>query len=161
MKKLLMSIIAVWVAVMMAGTSWSKSIISDSELDEVTAEEGVSVNFCDFSVSVSSINAVSWGDGDGYSSGAHGNAGYAGMSNTTVTGNAVTISNTAVIDVGSSGSETRVNVDLPTINLGALNATTTMKVSSAQDLSGGKTMGVLNMRGFQSELDGSFQVYAH
>lgn len=162
MKKLWMSIIAALAAtVTMNLTAIAKTVISDCELAEVTAEEGVSIGFDLTVASTTTAATISWGDGDGYSSGGHGGAGYAGMTNTSVTGNLAKVSNTAVIDVGSNGTETRVNVVLPTIQLGAMNVAATMKVSNQQNLSGGKIMGTLNVSGFQTQITGSGQVFAH
>jgi hypothetical protein len=161
MKKLLILTIAV-LFVMLPFSSFPKTVIKDGELDEVTAEEGVSVNFSNFSVkSTAAIGAQSWGDSDGgftYSS-----PGFAGMNGVALSGNIASFDNGSMdIDVGTSGSDTRVNVTLPTTTLGSVNIDATMKISSAMDLSGGKELGRANMQGFSTQVKvDRIQVFAH
>ncbi|MFA5323930.1 MAG: hypothetical protein WC373_14760 [Smithella sp.] len=158
MKKLLILTIAALLA-MGSLPSLAKVAISDKDLDNVTAEEGVNVQFVNLTVGGVSVDELSWGDGDGF--GSYTGAGFAGAKNVVITGNMTTISGSANIDVGSSGSQTRVALSLPTITLGTMNVNTVMKLSGSQDLSGGKELGILDMRGFSTRVTGTVEVFAH
>lgn len=160
MKKLLMLTIAT-LLVMTALPSLAKVVISDEDLNKVTAEEGVSVQFVNMTVGgTTSIDELSWGDGNGFGS-TYTSAGFVGAKNVIITGNLTVISGTANIDVGSSGSQTRVALSLPTVTLGTMNVDTVMKLSGSQDLSGGKELGILDLRGFSTSVTGTVEVFAH
>jgi len=184
MKKLLLSVIAVVMA-MMPVASFAKAVISDSdldsakaeksvsialaekviadsELDEVTAEAGVSISFVDVKIKdVASSATLSIGDSDGFTG--YAGAGWLGANGIAISGNVAVISGTAVIDVGTNtASQTRVNMALPTVTLGAMNVTATMKLSNAMTMTGANVLGSLNLRGFSTQLTGgSVQIYAH
>jgi len=102
MKKLLMLTIAA-LLVMVSLPSLAKVVISDEDLNKVTAEEGVSVQFVNMTVGGTSIDELSWGDGNGFGS-TYTSAGFVGAKNVVITGDLTVISGTANIDVGSSGS---------------------------------------------------------
>ncbi|MCE5211808.1 MAG: hypothetical protein LLG40_09670 [Deltaproteobacteria bacterium] len=159
MKKLLMLTIAA-LLVMVSLPSFAKVVISDEDLNKVTAEEGVSVQFVNMTVGGTSIDELSWGDGNGFGS-TYTSAGFVGAKNVVITGDLTVISGTANIDVGSSGSQTRVALSLPTVTLGTMNVDTVMKLSGSQDLSGGKELGILDLRGFSSSVTGTVEVFAH
>jgi hypothetical protein len=162
MKKTLILTIAV-LFVMLPFASFAKTVISDSDLEEVTAEEGVSVNFSNFSVrGTATVGTTSWGDSDGYPTATYNSPGYAGANGVALSGNITFNATPMNVDVGTSGSSTRVNLTLPTTSLGSVNVDSTMKLSSAMDLSGGKEMGRMNMQGFstQATVD-RVQVFAH
>lgn len=159
MKKLLMLTIAA-LLVMVSLPSLAKVVISDEDLNKVTAEEGVSVQFVNMTVGGTSIDELSWGDGNGFGS-TYTSAGFVGAKNVVITGDLTVISGTANIDVGSSGSQTRVALSLPTVTLGTMNVDTVMKLSGSQDLSGGKELGILDLRGFSSSVTGTVEVFAH
>lgn len=183
MKKLLLSVIAVVMAMMPVASfaqavvsdsdldsvkavqgvnvALSKKIIADTELDEVTAEAGVSIRFADVTVKdVATSATLSIGDSDGFTG--YTGSGYMGANAISISGNVAVINGTAVIDVGTSGSSTRVNMTLPTATLGAMNVTATMKLSSAMTLTGANVLGSLNLRGFSTQVTGgSVQIYAH
>ncbi len=139
----------------------AEKVIADSDLDEVTAEAGVSINFVDVKIKDVASNAtLSIGDGNGFTG--YAGAGYMGANAVSIAGNVATINGTAVIDVGTSGSSTRVNMSLPTVTLGAMNVTATMKLSNAITLTGANVLGSLNLRGFSTQVTGgSVQIYAH
>ena len=104
---------------------------------------------------------LSIGDSDGFTG--YTGAGWLGANGIAISGNVAVISGTAVIDVGTnSASETRVNMTLPTVTLGAMNVTATMKLSNAMTMTGANVLGSLNLRGFSTQLTGgSVQIYAH
>jgi len=126
MKKLLMLTIAA-LLVMVSLPSLAKVVISDEDLNKVTAEEGVSVQFVNMTVGGTSIDELSWGDGNGFGS-TYTSAGFVGAKNVVITGDLTVISGTANIDVGSSGSQTRVALSLPTVTLGTMNVDTVHEV---------------------------------
>ena len=144
----------------------AEKVIADSDLDGVTAEAGVSISFVDVKIKDVASNAtLSIGDGNGFTdpySVSYTGAGYMGANAVSIAGNVATINGTAVIDVGTSGSSTRVNMTLPTVTLGAMNVTATMKLSNAITLTGANVLGSLNLRGFSTQVTGgSVQIYAH
>jgi len=75
----------------------------------------------------------------------------------------IQLSGTTSIDVGSSGTQTALNIVLPTtaINTGLANITAPLVVSTAKDLPGSQIVGILDVRGFSTRMTGSMQVYAH
>jgi hypothetical protein len=163
MKKLLILTIAVGF-VMLPFASFGKTVISDSDLEEVTAEEGVSVNFSNFSVrGTATVGTTSWGDSDGYPTASYNSPGYAGANGVSLSGNIVSFNATPLnVDVGTSGSSTRVNFTLPTTTLGSVNVDSTMKLSSAMDLSGGNELGRMNVQGLSTQVTSDrVQVFAH
>jgi PPE-repeat protein len=160
MKKLLtLTIAALFMA--MSGTSPAKEPICDSDLAAMTAEAGVTINLDDFSTGSLSIGVTSWGDGDGLATAGYGSAGYVGMTGLGMTGDVASFSGDMKVDVGSNATQTRVNIALPTLTLGSTNVSSVMKIGAAQNLSGAKTMGTLDMVGLRAEITGSMQVYAH
>lgn len=163
MKKLLILTIAVGF-VMLPFASFSKTVISDSDLKEVTAESGVSVDFHNFSVKGTvTVGTTSWGDSDGEFT--FQSPGFVGANGIALSGNIVAFSdgNVINIDVGTNGtSDTRINVTLPTTTLGAVNVDATMKLSSTMDLSGANELGRLNMQGLSTQVKvDRIQVFAH
>lgn len=158
-KNLTLTIAALLIA--MSGTLSAKEPICDSDLATMTAEAGVTINLDDLSTGSLSIAATSWGDGDGYATAGYGTAGYAGMTDLEMTGNVASFSGDMKVDIGSNATQTRVNIALPTITLGETDVSSVMKIGGAQNLSGAKTMGTLDMVGLQAEISGSMQVYAH
>lgn len=143
--------------------SFSKTVISDKDLDEVTAEQGVSVNFNCLTVGSITIATQSFGDSDGcVSCGSYTSAGWMGANNINVSGNLLSLSNNMIVDVGTSGTQTRINVILPTIAVGAANVSGTMKVATDYSLSGGNVLGTLDMRGFATRVTSDrVQIFAH
>jgi hypothetical protein len=113
MKKL--SILAVLALLVISPlTSFAKTVISDSELDNMTAETGVSITFNNVAFwNTVNLTAVSWGDNDGFTGNT--NPGYAGFTNLSLIGypNVTTIRGTATVDIGTSGSSTVISLGLP------------------------------------------------
>lgn len=146
--------------------SFSKIAITDEELDAVSAEAGVSIVFTNVTVGgVTKLSSISWGDPTGFTG--YTSPGYFGFENFTITGNLAEISSgTMNIDVGSSGTTTRVNMMLPTVTLGGaaganisawLKADLTAGLNSANAAEGG----VISIRGFSTQVSGTITLYAH
>lgn len=138
----------------------AKTVISDSDLEAVEAEQGVTITFSNITVGgTAALSVASWSDGDGFSS--YTGSGSLGINAVTIGGNLTTINGPAVIDVGTSGSVTMVNVVMPTVTLGTANIDATLKLSDNQNLSGGERLGLLGVRGFSTQMTGNIGVYAH
>ena len=73
------------------------------------------------------------------------------------------LSGTANIDVGSSGTQTALNIVLPTtdINPTRVNITAPLVMSTAKELPGTQIVGILDVRGFSTRMTGSMQIYSH
>ena len=164
MKKiLLLTVIALFV--MMPFASFAKTAVSDSDLGAVTAQSGVSIDFSNLTVSNVNVTIQSWGDTDGFTAGGYTTQGWVGAA-MTMTGNVVGLSGTMNIDVGTSGTQTRLKVDLPTVVIGAgagLTQDQTIKLSSAKtlDATGFGTLGQSYVAGLTATIQGSVQIYAH
>lgn len=162
MKKV--SILAIIVLMVISPlASYAKSVISDEDLDNLTAETGVSIAFSNVSVvGTTPSMTASWGDNDGFT-GSTG-AGYAGMTGMTLTGgpNITTLSSSLTVDIGTSGGTTVMNIGLPTITLGTMNADASMTLSGNKDLSSGGTLALLALRGFYTTGGGgTARIYTH
>jgi alanine racemase len=116
--------------VMMPLASSAKVAISDSDLDAVIAEAGVSITFNNVTLtSATSLGVLSWGDADGFSSAASG--GFAGLANISVTaGNAAVINGDMLVDVGTNAATggTKVKISLPNIILGGVGSNVSAKL---------------------------------
>ncbi len=161
MKKIaVLTVIALFV--MMPFASFAKTAITDSDLGAVTAQTGVSIDFSNLSVSNVSASIQSWGDNDGF--GSYSAAGWVGAS-MALTGNVVGLSGTMNIDVGTSGTQTRLKIDLPTVTIGAgggLAQDQTIKLAADKTLStGAGTLGLQYQAGITATINGSIQIYAH
>ena len=160
MKKfLVLTVIALFV--MMPFASFAKTAVSDSDLGAVTAQSGVSIDFTNLAVSGVSISAQSWGDTDGFTG--YSTTGFVGAA-MTMSGNVVGISGTMNIDVGTSGAQTRLRIDLPTIKIGEGGLTQEQTVKLALDKTLSTNAGILGisyMSGLQATITGSVQIYAH
>ena len=159
MKKILvLTVIALFV--MMPFASFAKTAVSDSDLGAVTAQSGVSIDFSGLSISNVSQSINSWGDTDGFGS-TYSSMGWVGQASTMV-GTVLGLSGTLNIDVGSSGTKTRINIDLPTITIGSMNIDSTIKLAQDKTLTtGASTLGMSYMAGVQATISGSLQIYAH
>jgi hypothetical protein len=161
MKKIaVLTVIALFV--MMPFASFAKTAITDSDLGAVTAQTGVSIDFASLSVTNVNTTVQSWGDNDGFTS--YTAAGWVGNSSS-MTGNVVGISGGMNIDVGTSGTQTRIKIDLPTINIGAgggLIQDQTLKLAADKTLtSNAGTLGLQYQAGVTATISGSVQIYAH
>jgi hypothetical protein len=159
MKKVLLFVaIAMFMIVPM---SFAKTAISEKDLGDVTAQEGVTINFDCFTVGAISIAVQSWGDSDGCSGcGGYTSTGWVGAS-VTMSSNFVNIAGNMTIDVGSSGTRTALIVGLPTLNL-AGSMTQVVKLSSAPGLAtNAGTLGTSYISGLSVTPSGYLVIYAH
>jgi hypothetical protein len=163
MKKILvLTVIALFV--MMPFASFAKTAITDSDLGAVTAQTGVSIDFSGLNVQNVSQSINSWGDDNGFGS-TYTSAGWVGAA-MSLAGTVVGITGTMNIDVGSSGTSTRLAIDLPTITIGGvsgLNQDQTIKLSTIKTLdgTGAGTLGQAYTAGLKATISGSVQIYAH
>jgi hypothetical protein len=161
MKKILvLAVIALFV--MMPFASFAKTAVSDSDLGAVTAQTGVSIDFTNLSVTGVTMDVQSWGDNDGFSG--YASAGWTGA-NMALVGSVVALSGTMNIDVGTSGTQTRLKIDLPTVSIGGsggLNVDQIQKLAADKILStNAGTLGQSYMGGLKATVSGSLQIYAH
>jgi len=143
-------------------SAFAKAIISDSDLHDVTAQEGVTINFSCFTVGAITIAAQSWGDSDGCATcGGYTTAGWVGAA-VTMSSNFVSITGNMTIDVGTSGSKTAVVIGLPTLNL-AGTVTQVVKLGTTAGLTGGntQTLGTSYMSGVSLAPTGQLIIFAH
>jgi hypothetical protein len=164
MKRPLMLTIVV-LFVMLPLAAFAKSIITDKDLEAVTAEAGVTITFTNVSVGGSTaLSSMAWGDPSGFTG--YTGTGYFGMSNWTVTGNLAEISSsTMLIDVGTSGTTTKIQMVLPTINIGGssgVNMLTYLKTAYDGSLTANAAVGgFIDVRGFRTQASGTLTIYAH
>jgi len=154
-KVLLLAVLAVFV--MVPFTSFAKSAITEGDLAAITAQEGVTIDFSNFTVGAIGINVQSWGDGDGF--GAYSTAGWVGAS-ISLSSDFVNITGSMTIDVGTSGSTTALGIGLPTLNL-AGSMTQVVKLSSAANLSGNQILGTSYLSGLSVSPTGTLIIKAH
>ena len=158
MKKiLLLTVIAVFV--MMPFASFAKTAITDSELGSVTAQTGVTIDFSQFQLGSISIGTMSWGDSGGF-------AGYTGDgwvgSSLTLSDNAVNISGTMTIDVGTNAGVTAIGIKLPTISVSG-NITSVVKLDGVKELTSANalTLGTAFISNLSVNPSGTLIIYAH
>ncbi len=157
-----LTLAVIFALVMIPAVLSARTVISDNDLSALTAQTGVSINFSSLSVSNVSASIQSWGDNDGF--GSYSAAGWVGAS-MALTGNVVGLSGTMNIDVGTSGTQTRLKIDLPTVTIGAgggLAQDQTIKLAADKTLStGAGTLGLQYQAGITATINGSIQIYAH
>jgi hypothetical protein len=169
MKRFLTFVLIVSFIMLTALSASARTIIGNNELDTITAQEGVSIDFSRVSVgNVTSLSSISWGDTSGFSG--YTTPGYFGFKNLTITGNLMTIgygsdatANRMTLDVGTGGGETKVIIVLPTITLGTANisgwvmADQNSTFTSAAQSQGG----IITLNGFSTQVTGTLAIYAH
>ena len=144
----------------------AQTVITDEELNAITAEEGVSIDFSQMRVGgTTTLTALSWGDTSGFTPG-YNTAGYFGFRNISITGYLADIpSGTMTLDMGtSSGSgETKMFFVLPTVTLGTANITGWLCGDriATMDTTGFSQGGVIGFTGFSTQVSGTVAVYAH
>lgn len=158
--------------VMLPLVSFAKTVINDKDLEAVTAEAGVSIEFTNLKVgnNATTMTSISWGDTTGFSPNFT-TAGYFGFSNIVITGDLTQIgqsadsslSNTMHIDVGTSGAQTKVNIILPTITMGTTNVTVFVMADRSPTFNSGSQSqgGVIDIRGYKTTITGTVALYAH
>jgi hypothetical protein len=160
-KSLALAVIAVFVMIPLA--SFARTAISDSELDSVIAQQGVTIEFVSLTINSTSLTSMAWGDAGGFTG--YASDGWAGIGNITITGDVAVMNGPMNIDVGTNGGSTRVNISLPTVSIGGtagLNVTASVKLAASADLAtNATTVGVLDIKGLKTQVSGSVMVYAH
>jgi hypothetical protein len=163
-KPLMLTIMAL--LVMLPLVVFAKSAITDKDLDAVTAEAGVTISFTNVSVGGSTaLSSMAWGDPSGFT--AYTGTGYFGMSNWTVTGNLAEIANgqSMTIDIGTSGTITKIQLVYPTISLGGtsgVNMLTYLKTAYDGALTANAAVGgYIDIRGFRTQMSGTLTIFAH
>jgi hypothetical protein len=162
-KVLLLTVIALF---LMAPAAFAKTAISDSDLNALTAQEGVVIVFDNFQINNLSIAKQSFGDGDGFGSGSVCPTGaYIGVDQT-MEGVNITISGVMTIDVGFNAGAVAylissqalpdptstanvlggIKIGLPSIQIGGgsagpgLNVTQVIRLSETKDLTSTATV---------------------
>jgi hypothetical protein len=158
MKKVVLIIAAL--LVMLPVMSFAKSTISENELAELTAQEGVTISMAGLTISNIQLAVQSWGDSDGFTG--YTSSGWIGAA-ITMTGDVVALSGDMTIDVGTNGTLTAVRIGLPQVAVG--NATfqvdQIVKLSTAKTLTGTQTLGTAYMSGLQATVSGAVIITAH
>jgi len=157
-KVLLLTVIALFV--MMPFASFAKTAISESELSELTAQEGVTINFTGLAISNVALAVQSWGDADGFAG--YTSSGWVGAA-ITMTGDVVALSGSMTIDVGSSGTLTAVRIGLPSVSIGSstFQVDQVVRLANTKTLSGGQTLGTAYMSGLTATVTGAVTITAH
>ncbi|MBN1363419.1 MAG: hypothetical protein JW976_01305 [Syntrophaceae bacterium] len=165
MKRFLtVAVIALLVA--MPAASFAQTVITDEELNAITAEEGVSIDFTNMRVGgTTTLTSLSWGDTSGFTPG-YNTAGYFGFRNIAVTGYLANIpSGTMNVDMGTNTgtSETKIFFVFPTITLGTANISGWLCGDrlATLDSTGYSQGGILGFTGFSTQVSGTMAVYAH
>lgn len=164
-KPLMLTIVAL--LVMLPLVAFAKSIITDKDLEDVTAEAGVTIVFTNVSVGGSTaLSSMAWGDPSGFTQ--YLGTGYFGMTNWTVTGNLAEIASgqSMNIDIGTSGTVTKIQMIMPTISIGGTNGVnmlTYLKTGPDGSLSGSGVAvgGYIDIRGFRTQMSGTLTIFAH
>ena len=179
-RNLMLAIILAFIMIPLALSA--RTAITDTDLDTVTAQSGVNIDFTNFKVTSLSVSTISWGDSDGvpddaydtsYTAGHYIAAGYFGVKGVTIAsnaaGNSVDFSGSMNIDVGTSGTKTKMQIALPQIVVGGsagMNIVATLKLDNTKLLSTttgnlGANLAIVTLTGFRTYLGGTVTVYAH
>ncbi|KQC11548.1 MAG: hypothetical protein APR62_09690 [Smithella sp. SDB] len=158
MKKiLLLTVVAVFL--MIPFTSFAKTAISDSELGSVIAQQGVTIDFTDFNLGSISIDTISWGDAGGFGS-TYTSDGWVGAS-VSLSDNAIVISGTMDIDVGTANGVTAIGIKLPTVTVSG-NIESVVKLAGDKTLTtGANVLGTSFISGLSVNPSGTLVIYAH
>jgi len=159
-KKVLTSLIVLMLMVLPLA-SFAKTVISERDLGDVTAQEGVTINFNCFTLGAITIAVQSWGDADGCATcGGYTTAGWVGAS-ITMSSNFITLSGNMTIDVGTSGTKTALIIGLPGLSLaGSVNQV--VKLASNNQLTTNPgTLGTSFMSGVSLNPTGYLMIFAH
>lgn len=160
MKKVLLFVVIAMF--MMVPLAFAKTAITEKDLSDVTAQEGVTIDFSCFTLGSINIDVQGWGDSDGCTTcGGYTAAGWVGNSLNT-TDNFLKINGSMTIDVGTSGTRTALIIGLPTISM---TGSMTQVVKLATDTAGlaGTTqvLGTSYMSGVSLSPTGNLIIYAH
>jgi hypothetical protein len=147
--------------VTMPCTSLARVAISDNDLAAVTAQQGVSIAFNDVTISATSLSVLSWGDSDGFTG--YPNPGYAGLANIALTsGNTAVINGVMLVDVGTNGGTTGVNITLPRFIFGGAgsNLIATVKTGTTKDIISSYSTNI-TVTNLAISVGGTVKVFAH
>lgn len=164
MKRFLtLAVIALFV--ILPAESFSRSAISDKDLDDITAEEGVSINLINVSVGgTSTLTSISWGDTSGFTPG-YTTPGYFGFRNISITGYLANVtSGTMNVDIGTSPTpETKIIIVSTPLTFGTANVTGWLMADRIPtlDSTGFAQGGVMSVNGFSTVISGTVMIYAH
>lgn len=158
MKKIILIVAALLVMLPLA--SYAKTVISESELAELTAQQGVTITFSGLAISNVSLSVSSWGDADGFTG--YTASGWVGTA-IAMTGDVVALSGSMTIDVGTSGTLTAVRIGLPSVSIGSstFQVDQIVKLSTTKTLSGTQVLGTSYMSGLTATVTGAVTITAH
>jgi len=158
MKKVVLIVVAL--LVMLPVLSFAKTTISERELGELTAQEGVTISMAGLAISNVQLAVQSWGDADGFAG--YTSSGWIGAA-ITMTGDVVSLSGDMTIDVGSSGTLTAVRIGLPNVNVGSstFQVDQVVTLANTKTLVGGQTLGTAYMSGLTATVSGAVIITAH
>lgn len=148
MRKILASAIIAMFFVMVPSMSIAKTAVSDEELSAVIAQEGVTIDSV-ITVTDPIPTLFSYGDSDGFTG--YTSPGWFGLRNISVSLDEISLYYPMTIDVGSSGSVTKLNIGLPLIEYIALAHRATLRLDNAKtlDTAGQPSLGSLYQNMFQ------------
>jgi hypothetical protein len=151
--------------IILPAESFSRSAISDKDLDDITAEEGVSINLINVSVGgTTTLTSFSWGDTSGFTPG-YTTAGYFGFKNVSITGYLANVTSGAMnIDIGTGGSESKVIIVSSPVTLGTATISGWLMGDRYATLDNTATYaqgGILSVNGFSTVVSGTMMIYAH
>ena len=163
MKRFLIMAVIALLMIILPAVLFAQTAISDSELDAVNAQTGVTIDFSNVTVSNASLTSVAWGDSGGFTG--YTGDGWAGLTSITINGDLVVMNGAMVLDIGTSSNSTRANITLPTVTVGGtagVNITASVVLAANSGLStNASTLGVLDVKGLKLSVSGPIQVYAH
>lgn len=141
MKKIILSAIIALFLVLMSMASFAKTPVSDGELDNITAEAGVTLNFGTGDHTNSTVMVTNWapslvsfGDTDGVTG--YASPGWIGVSGITMdAASNILVYNSMTIDVGSNGSITKLNLGLPSVMVHPVLTDATIRLGIAKEMS--------------------------
>lgn len=161
-----LTVIALFI-ILLPAESFARSAISDKDLDDITAEEGVSINLINVSVGgTSTLTSFSWGDTSGFTPG-YTTAGYFGFKNISITGYLANVtSGTMNIDVGTSAGsgESKIIIVTTPVTLGTATISGWLMGDRYATLDNTATYaqgGILTFTGFSTQVSGTVMIYAH
>ena len=161
MKKVLLFVVIAMF--MMVPLAFAKTAITEKDLGDVTAQEGVTIDFSCFTLGSINIAVQGWGDSDGCTTCGAGYtaAGWVGNSLNTST-NFLTIGGSMTIDVGTSGARTALVIGLPTISMtGSMTQVVKLANGTAGLAGTTQVLGTSYMSGVSLSPTGNLIIYAH
>ena len=159
---LILAVIALFI--ILPADSFARSAISDKDLDDITAEEGVSINLINVSVGgTSTLTSISWGDTSGFTPG-YTTPGYFGFKNMIITGYLANVtSGTMNVDIGTGGGQTKIIIVSTPVTLGVANISGWLMADKQADFMSASSAqgGVIGVTGFSTVVSGTVMIYAH